>query len=82
MLAEAAGLAVLAAISPTVLAWLPMILYLAAAEPATRRLAAFNGWLRRHGPAILLWCASGSRGYPDRQRDHRADPERLTGWIL
>ena len=28
-----------------------------------------------------LWCASGSRGYPDRQRDRRADPERLTGWI-
>ena len=30
-----------------------MILYLAAPEPTTRRLAAFNGWLRRHGPVIL-----------------------------
>ena len=48
----AAGLALIVIINVS-LVWLPMILYLAAPEPTTRRLAAFNGWLRRHGPAIL-----------------------------
>ena len=47
-----AGLALIIIINVS-LVWLPMILYLAAPEPTTRRLAAFNGWLRRHGPAIL-----------------------------
>jgi hypothetical protein len=35
------------------LVWLPLLAYLAAPEPTTRRLTAFNGWLRRHGPIIL-----------------------------
>ncbi len=48
----AAGLALIVIINVS-LVWLPLILYLAAPEPTTRRLAAFNGWLRRHGPAIL-----------------------------
>ncbi len=43
MFAEAAGLAVLAAISLAALVWLPTILYLAAPEPTPRRQAAFNG---------------------------------------
>ena len=79
MLVQAAGLAVLAAVSSTALLLAAvylgsarprttLLLYLAGAvlmsvvmsvvvlaapEPTTRRLAAFNGWLRRHGPAIL-----------------------------
>ena len=48
----AAGLVLIVIINVS-LVWLPLILYLAAPEPTTRRLAAFNGWLRRHGPAIL-----------------------------
>jgi hypothetical protein len=40
-----------------------------------QRLAA-PAWARRP-----VWCASCSRGYPGGQRDRRADPERLTGWI-
>ncbi len=47
-----AGLVLIVIINVS-LVWLPMILYLAAPEPTTRRLAAFNGWLRRHGRAIL-----------------------------
>ncbi len=48
----AAGLALIVIINVS-LVWLPMILYLAAPEPTARRLAAFNGWLRRRGPVIL-----------------------------
>ncbi len=48
----AAGLVLIVIINVS-LVWLPMILYLAAPEPTTRRLGAFNGWLRRHGRAIL-----------------------------
>jgi hypothetical protein len=44
MLTEAAGLAILAAIPPA---------FLVAPEPTTRRLSAFNGWLRRNGRMIL-----------------------------
>jgi uncharacterized membrane protein len=35
------------------LVWLPLLLYLAAPEATTRRLKAFNGWLRAHGHAIV-----------------------------
>jgi hypothetical protein len=35
-----------------ILVWLPLLLYLAAPEATTRRLKAFNGWLRAHGHAI------------------------------
>jgi hypothetical protein len=35
------------------LAWLPFALYLVAPGPTARRLAAFNGWLRAHGHAIV-----------------------------
>ena len=59
MLIEAAGLAMRAASSPTALlavlivvsgvslAWLPVLAFLAAPEPSTRRPPAFNRWLRR-----------------------------------
>lgn len=61
MLVEAAGLSILAAISLAALltavlivvsyvspVWLPVLAFLAAPEPSTRRLSAFNGWLRRN----------------------------------
>jgi Sap, sulfolipid-1-addressing protein len=35
------------------LAWLPLLLYLAAPGLTERRLKAFNGWLRAHGSALL-----------------------------
>ena len=35
--------------------WLPIVLYLVAPEVTTRYLTAFNGWLRAHGKAILVW---------------------------
>ncbi|MGB6454517.1 MAG: GAP family protein [Streptosporangiaceae bacterium] len=36
------------------LAWLPLLLYLAAPDGTTRGLAAVNGWLRAHGHAVLV----------------------------
>lgn len=48
----AAGLVLIVVINVS-LVWLPLLAYLAAPEPTTRRLTAFNGWLRRHGPIIL-----------------------------
>ena len=36
------------------LVWLPLTLYLVAPGLTTRRLAAFNGWLRANGSAILV----------------------------
>jgi hypothetical protein len=36
------------------LVWLPLIFYLVAPGITTRRLAAFNGWLRANGSAILV----------------------------
>lgn len=33
--------------------WLPFLLYLASPESTTRRLKAFNGWLRAHGHALV-----------------------------
>jgi Sap, sulfolipid-1-addressing protein len=35
------------------LVWLPIVFYLAVPGVTTRRLAAFNGWLRAHGAALL-----------------------------
>jgi Sap, sulfolipid-1-addressing protein len=35
--------------------WVPIVLYLVAPEFTTRQLTAFNGWLRAHGKAILVW---------------------------
>ena len=35
------------------LVWLPLVGYLAAPGPTTRRLVAFNAWLRRNGRLIL-----------------------------
>jgi hypothetical protein len=35
--------------------WVPIVLYLVAPEFTTRHLMAFNGWLRAHGKAILVW---------------------------
>jgi Sap, sulfolipid-1-addressing protein len=34
------------------LVWLPFLLYLAAPDATTRRLKAFDGWLRAHGHAL------------------------------
>jgi hypothetical protein len=36
------------------LVWLPLIFYLVAPGITTRRLAAFNGWLRANGSTILV----------------------------
>lgn len=51
------GLTVLAAVVVIIidllLAWLPLVLYLAAPGLTERRLKAFNGWLRANGSALL-----------------------------
>lgn len=47
-----AGLAVIVAINVS-LVWLPLLAYLAAPGMTTRRLVAFNAWLRRNGRTIL-----------------------------
>ena len=65
MFAEAAGLAVLAAISLAALVWLPTILYLAAPEPTPRRQAAFNGWLRQ--PSTAGCAAMDHPSFPGAQ---------------
>ncbi len=33
--------------------WVPYLFYLIAPEPTTRRLKAFDGWLRAHGRVLL-----------------------------
>jgi hypothetical protein len=48
----AAGLALIVVIN-VALIWLPLLAYLAAPEPTTRYLSAFNGWLRQNGRKIL-----------------------------
>jgi hypothetical protein len=35
--------------------WLPIVFYLVAPGVTARYLMAFNGWLRAHGKAILVW---------------------------
>jgi Sap, sulfolipid-1-addressing protein len=37
------------------LAWLPIVLHMAAPGATTRYLTAFNGWLRAHGSAVAVW---------------------------
>ena len=37
------------------LVWLPLLLHLFAPGVTTRRLTAFNGWLRANGHKILIW---------------------------
>ena len=37
------------------LVWLPLLLHLFAPGVTTRRLTAFNGWLRANGNKILIW---------------------------
>lgn len=46
------GTAVIVIIN-VLLAWLPLVLYLAAPRLTEQRLKAFNGWLRAHGSALL-----------------------------
>jgi hypothetical protein len=36
------------------LVWLPLLLHLIAPTATTRRLTAFNGWLRANGNKILI----------------------------
>ena len=36
------------------LVWLPIVVHLVAPDATTRRLTAFNGWLRAHGKIILI----------------------------
>ena len=50
--ATATALAVIVVIN-VALVWLPLLGYLAAPGPTTRRLVAFNVWLRRNGRLIL-----------------------------
>jgi hypothetical protein len=50
-LASALTLTTIVAID-VMLVWLPFLLYLAAPEATTRRLKAFDGWLRAHGHAL------------------------------
>ena len=46
------GLAIIVAVNVS-LVWLPLLAYLIAPEPTTRRLIAFNAWLRRNGRTIF-----------------------------
>jgi hypothetical protein len=46
--------AVLVVTIVVMLAWLPLVLYLAAPGGTVRGLAAVNGWLRGHGHAVLV----------------------------
>jgi hypothetical protein len=43
------------------LAWVPLVLYLATPDGTTRGLAAVNGWLRAHGHTVLV-AAAGIAG--------------------
>jgi Sap, sulfolipid-1-addressing protein len=47
-----AGLGIIVAIN-VALVWLPLLAYLVAPDPTTRRLTAFNAWLRRNGRMIF-----------------------------
>jgi hypothetical protein len=49
---SAIGLAVVVVINVT-LVWLPFVLFLVRPEATTRRLKAFNGWLRAHGHSLI-----------------------------
>ena len=45
--------ALLVVIINVMLVWLPIVLYLVAPDATSRRLTAFNAWLRSHGPLLL-----------------------------
>jgi hypothetical protein len=45
--------AIVVVVINVLLVWLPIVLYLLAPEATSRRLKAFNAWLRAHGPALL-----------------------------
>jgi hypothetical protein len=45
--------ALLVVIINVMLVWLPIVLYLLAPDATSRRLAAFNAWLRGHGHLLL-----------------------------
>jgi len=70
VLAQAAGFALLAALSPTALL-------------TSRRLTAFNAWLLAHGRALLVMALLVAGAAPRRERALRAYPRYLTaGWPL
>jgi Sap, sulfolipid-1-addressing protein len=50
----AVALIVVVAIN-VLLAWLPIVLYLAVPGATTRYLTTFNGWLRAHGRTVTVW---------------------------
>jgi len=45
---------VIVVIINVLLVWLPIVLHLVAPGPTTRRLGAFNAWLRAHGHTVLV----------------------------
>jgi uncharacterized membrane protein len=45
--------AIVVVVINVLLVWLPIVLYLLAPEATSRRLTAFNAWLRAHGPVLL-----------------------------
>ncbi len=49
----AIGLALVILID-VMLVWLPLVLYLVAADPTTRRIKALDGWLRTHGRMVII----------------------------
>jgi threonine/homoserine/homoserine lactone efflux protein len=49
----ALGLAIVVVLT-AMIAWLPMLAYLAAPDATARRLRAANGWLRVHGKALTV----------------------------
>jgi hypothetical protein len=53
------GLSVLALVIVVIinvlLVWVPMVLHVLMPTATTRSLTAFNGWLRKHGHAVLTW---------------------------
>ncbi len=49
----AVALAIVVVIT-VLLVWLPLVLYLVAPEPTTRRLTAFNGWLRAQATDVIV----------------------------
>ena len=54
-IAETAVALVVVIVINVLFVWLPIVLYLIAPELTKRHLMAFNGWLRAHGKAILVW---------------------------
>jgi hypothetical protein len=53
--AETTGALIVVVVINVLFVWLPIVLYLVAPELTTRHLTAFNGWLRAHGKAVLVW---------------------------